>query len=45
MYLSAETKESDYLLFFFILLAQIWGAKFKKSNLLYFYLVLTFFSY
>ncbi len=44
MYLNDNVENADYLLFFFILLVQIWGAKFKKNNLLFFYILLAFFT-
>lgn len=44
MYFNKNIEYADYLLFFFILLVQIWGAKFKKNNLLFFYILLAFFT-
>lgn len=34
----------DELLFFFILLTHIWGAKYNKDNLLFFLLILLMYS-
>lgn len=31
---------TDYLLFFFLLLVELWGGVFKKNSLLFFYLLL-----
>ncbi|WP_183108649.1 hypothetical protein [Thermohalobacter berrensis] len=33
--------KADYLLFFFLVLTEIWNAKYEKNNLLFFYLILT----
>ncbi|NMB27605.1 MAG: hypothetical protein GX987_06105 [Tissierellia bacterium] len=35
----------DELLFFFILLTHIWGAKYNKESLLFFLLILIIYSY
>ncbi|QIB26663.1 hypothetical protein [Caloranaerobacter azorensis] len=35
---------TDYLLFFFLLLVELWGGVFKKNSLLFFYLLLTKYS-
>lgn len=34
----------DYLLLFFLLLIEIWGAKFSKDSTLFFFLLLTFYT-
>ncbi|WP_263282404.1 hypothetical protein [Schnuerera sp. xch1] len=34
----------DKLLFFFILLSDIWDAKYNKNNLLFFFLILLMYS-
>lgn len=39
-----ENKNTDYLLFFFLLLSHFYKAKFEKNNLLFFYLYLTIFA-
>ncbi|WP_278244285.1 hypothetical protein [Caldisalinibacter kiritimatiensis] len=35
---------TDYLLFFFLLLTEIWGGKYNKNSLLFFYLFLAFYT-
>ncbi|WP_276717083.1 hypothetical protein [Caloranaerobacter azorensis] len=35
---------TDYLLFFFLLLVELWGGVFKKNSLLFFYLLLAKYS-
>lgn len=37
-------KYDDELLFFFILLTHLWGAKYDKNNLLFFLLILSMYS-
>ncbi|WP_202711236.1 hypothetical protein [Sporosalibacterium faouarense] len=39
-----ERSYSDYLLFFFLLLTEVWGAKFKGDSLLFFYLLLALYK-
>jgi hypothetical protein len=44
MVVNQERGYTDYLLFFFVLLTEIWGARYKKDTLLFFYLMLAFYT-